>query len=163
MKGTTSDSIRYLVSGQIVMLLVLSIFAGAPLPGGLEVMQGVDGATIVVDKGGGGDHTTIQAAVNAAITGDAIQVNAGTYYENIVVSTDELTIFGAGKATTIINGSKSGDVVNITADDVTISGFTVEGSGNATFPILDSTAWSMMCGPMATPSGSSSTAQQVVR
>ena len=43
-------------------------------------------ATIIVDQGGGGDHTTVQAAVDAANGGDTIVINDGTYNENVVLN-----------------------------------------------------------------------------
>ena len=74
------------------------------------------------------NYTTIQAAVNNATAGDTIIVRNGTYYENVVVNTS-LTLQGEDRNTTIIDGGGNGDVVNMTADNVTISGFTVRHSG----------------------------------
>jgi hypothetical protein len=51
--------------------------------------------TIVVSPG-----QSIQAAVNKAKPGDTILVEAGTYNENVVVTTDMLTIRGEGAART---------------------------------------------------------------
>jgi hypothetical protein len=42
-----------------------------------------------------GDHATIQAAVDAASPGDRITVVPGTYHEQVVVTTDDLTLVGA--------------------------------------------------------------------
>ncbi len=41
-----------------------------------------------------GDYPTIQAAVKAAVSGDEIQIAAGVYHEQIVVSRKKLTITG---------------------------------------------------------------------
>lgn len=80
---------------------------------------------------------TIQSAVDAAPdSGINIIVHGGTYVENVVVN-KPVTIQsqdGAGK--TIVQASKpDGDVFKVTADNVTISGFTVQqnarGSGKA--------------------------------
>jgi len=46
----------------------------------------------------GGTHTTIQAAVNAAASGDTINVCAGTYTENVSIG-KALTILGPNNAT----------------------------------------------------------------
>src|SRR5436190_11705771 len=40
------------------------------------------------------NYSTIQAAVNAAASGDEIQIAAGVYHEQIVVSRKNLTITG---------------------------------------------------------------------
>ncbi len=56
-----------------------------------------------VDPSGSGDFTTIQAAVDNALPGDVIQVAAGHYVEQVVVTKDDLTINGAGESTTFID------------------------------------------------------------
>ena len=48
-----------------------------------------------------GDQTTIQAAINAASSGDTINVAAGTYTEQILIQ-KSINLLGAGKSTTII-------------------------------------------------------------
>ena len=88
-------------------------------------------------------YSTIQAAVNAAAAGSVITVDAGTYNEQVNV-TKSLTIRGAQygvDARTRSNASESivdGVLTNsvrstsfyITASDVTIDGFTVQGETN---------------------------------
>ena len=54
---------------------------------------------------------------------------SGTYYENVVVN-KSINIIGEDRNTTIIDGVGSGNGVNVTADYVTISGFTVQNSGS---------------------------------
>jgi len=73
---------------------------------------------------------TIQEAVNAADPGDAIHVKAGLYRENVVVN-KTLRIFGENELTTVIQAnSTESDVVQIVADNVFISGFTVKDGNN---------------------------------
>lgn len=80
---------------------------------------------IVVDSKGGGDYTTIQAAIDAANSGATINVWAGTYNENIRI-TKTLTLIGNGTTNTTIEGVSFGkDVVFINADYVNISGFNI--------------------------------------
>ena len=79
--------------------------------------------TIIVNASGGGDFITIQAAINVANNGDTVFVESGMYQENVVVN-KEIRLVGAGWSNTTINGSGVGKVVHITADHVTIRGFT---------------------------------------
>ncbi len=88
----------------------------------------IKGSTIIVDAGGHGNYTTIQAAIDNASAGDTIYVWAGWYNENININ-KTLTIIGNGTANTTINGTGIGDVVHISADWVNISGFTIINSG----------------------------------
>jgi cysteine-rich repeat protein len=73
------------------------------------------------------DRPTIQAAVNDG-TCDPINVAADVYNENIVINRS-LALYGAGSASTFINGTGTGtniSVVKITAaGNVTLSGFTI--------------------------------------
>jgi parallel beta-helix repeat protein len=72
------------------------------------------------------DYDTIQEAIDHASPGDRIGVVPGIYLENIIVN-KTLTLIGWEKETTIIDGNGSGTVVHITANDVTIYGFTIKG------------------------------------
>jgi parallel beta-helix repeat protein len=73
---------------------------------------------------------TIQAAIGAAINGDTINVAAGTYIENITIN-KSITLQGADKTTTIIDGGNSGVVVLVSStNNVIINGFTIKNSGS---------------------------------
>ena len=69
-------------------------------------------AFIVVDSAGGGDHTTIQAAVDAASTGDTILITEGTYDESVNVTT-AVNFVGVGDVTV---GSSTASSFNLTSD-----------------------------------------------
>jgi len=111
--------------GRVAMALVLAVSLG------LVMAAPVSAATITVDADGGADYTTIQAAIDAASAGDTITVAEGTYSENLVVD-KALTIqsSGATAATTINAFNGNVYVVEITADGVTLDGFTITGMAN---------------------------------
>jgi hypothetical protein len=49
-------------------------------------------------------HTSIQSAVNDAVSGDVIYVAAGRYLENVTIEGKQLTLIGAGASTTGVPG-----------------------------------------------------------
>jgi parallel beta-helix repeat protein len=87
-------------------------------------IQPVKAGTIIVPD----DYPTIQAAIDAASPDDTLIVKDGTYTENVDV-TKRLTIKSEnGAEVTIVRAAISDDYVfEVTADNVTISGFTITG------------------------------------
>lgn len=73
------------------------------------------------------DFATIQAAVDAANSGDTIRIAKGTYFENVVVPVgkNDLTIRGSGPAT-IVDARPFGPVGSGPALEVTAEGFRLE-------------------------------------
>ena len=89
-----------------------------------------DGSTFYV--GSGQTYENIQDAIDAAGANDTIYVYSGTYNENLVVD-KTLTISGLGGGTkTIKSVSSSLHTIQVSADYVNISGFTIENSLGAT-------------------------------
>jgi len=88
----------------------------------------VSARTITVGHTTDADYWTIQEAVNAADPsgGDTVQVMIGTYNENVVIS-KSLILQSDDKSRTTIDGGESGIVVKVTANNVTIRGFTIQG------------------------------------
>jgi len=76
------------------------------------------------------DYEKIQWAVGNATEGDTVFVRAGTYYEHVVVN-KTVTLIGEGKYNTIIDGNLTGNVIEIMANNVTVSGFTLRNGGTA--------------------------------
>jgi len=71
-------------------------------------------------------YLTIQSAINAPETldGHTIFVKAGTYYEHVTVN-KSVSLVGENRETTIIDGDRTGKVVYVTANNVTIMNLTL--------------------------------------
>lgn len=91
------------------------------------------GATFRVPQ----DHTSIQAAIDAASTThpDTILVSAGTFVERLSIRNKPVTLKGAGVDATVLDGQFTGNVItlnrverNTIIEDMTITG------GDATHP-----------------------------
>jgi parallel beta-helix repeat protein len=74
-----------------------------------------------------GDYAKIQWAIGNATTGDAIIVSAGIYYEHVIID-KSLTIMGEN-GNAILDGNGTSHVVTICADNVNLSGLTIQNSG----------------------------------
>jgi parallel beta-helix repeat protein len=75
------------------------------------------------------NYTSIQEAINApeTVTGHTIFVDAGTYYESVVVN-KTVSLIGEDNDTTIVDGNGASQVLQIETDGVSVSGFTVMNS-----------------------------------
>jgi parallel beta-helix repeat protein len=84
------------------------------------------GKTLYVGGTGDGNYTKIQDAINNASDEDTVFVydRLSPYYENLIVN-KSINLIGGDRDTTIIDGNNSGQVVTVSADWVTISGFTI--------------------------------------
>jgi len=71
------------------------------------------------------EYPTIQEAINAAPPKSMILVSGGTYHEHLVVN-KTVQLVGIDRMTTIIDGDRNGVGIAVTADNVFISGFTVQ-------------------------------------
>lgn len=71
---------------------------------------------------------SVQAAINAAQPGDTIQVQAGTYTEQITLD-KSLTLEGINRP--VLRGTGTGSVIIVTAAGCTIRGFIIEHCGGS--------------------------------
>ena len=115
------------LTATFLLLLALALFL-------TEAGSGEPSAkTLYVDDEaeGGGDgslekpFSRIQDAVNAAKPGSTVIVLNGSYVENVLLD-KELELVGAGSDVVTIDGSDiGGDLIHITADGVSVRGFTI--------------------------------------
>ena len=80
------------------------------------------------------NYQTIQEAINSAKPpGYLIRVAPGTYYEHIIVN-KTVSLVGENREATIIDGNRTTQtLVKITADDVTLTNFTIQRAGEMGF------------------------------
>jgi len=109
----------------VCMMLVTSFVVVFPIE-----MTKATGTTYYVDDSGGADYTSIQDAIDDASNGDTIYVYSGEYVENVdVYKSLIIKSFYGNPLDTIVHAMDSEDhVFHITADNVEISGFSIEGT-----------------------------------
>jgi parallel beta-helix repeat protein len=73
-------------------------------------------------------YPSLQEAIDNASEGGAINVSSGLYYEHLTIN-KSLNLNGEDKFTTVIDGGDNGTVINVKADNVTITGVTIQNSG----------------------------------
>jgi len=71
---------------------------------------------------------SIQEAIDEAENGSTVVVPSGVYYERVIIN-KTISLIGENVSTTIIDGNNGGTIVKITADNVSIAGFTIQNSG----------------------------------
>jgi parallel beta-helix repeat protein len=81
------------------------------------------------------DFPTIQEAINAAQNGSTILVETGVYYEHLTLN-KSLTLLGANKEDTVVDGSNSDNVIAVTSGNVVVDGFTIRNSSTELAGIL---------------------------
>jgi parallel beta-helix repeat protein len=117
--------LKRLISGVVLAMLMVNVLA---LSFNVKPARSSP-ATITVPD----DYSTIQAAINAANPGDTIAVSSGTYYENVVVN-KTVSLIGENRNSTTIVGVVNSPiwetVIDVWADDVTISNLTVVNGGD---------------------------------
>jgi parallel beta-helix repeat protein len=124
-----SKRMNFFVALSISLLFLMSVYHfSLPTAEAVEPVERTRGM-IIVNASGYGDYTHIQWAVDNASARDTIYVEAGTYYENVVIE-KTITLIGEGSENTIIDGGGIGDVIHVDADRVNISGFNITNCGD---------------------------------
>ena len=108
---------------RLLLILLLLTLLPATLTAWLVLPAAAD--TLQVPQ----EYATIQAAVNAARNGDIIEVDAGTYPENVIVN-KTVTIKGYSATTTIVDGGGNDIVFNIQEDNVELRDLTICDGGS---------------------------------
>ena len=71
----------------------------------------------------------ITSALAYASTGDTIYVEAGKYYEHVVVRKSLVSLIGENRDTTIVDGNETGTVIQIAASHVNVINLTIRNAG----------------------------------
>lgn len=79
-----------------------------------------------LSAGAGGRYHSVREAIAAAVPGDTIRIEAGTYAGNLVLD-KRLTLEGVDKP--VIRGDGAGSVIAVRAEGCTIRGLVIEHSG----------------------------------
>jgi parallel beta-helix repeat protein len=113
---------------KIITILSFLIFCAYSI---LPVATGetTTGSILYVGGSDPGNYSSIQDAIDNASEGDTITVFNGIYTENIILD-KSINLVGEDKDNTIINGGIKNNVITLTADQATITGFTIQYSGD---------------------------------
>jgi parallel beta-helix repeat protein len=119
-----------LVVGIILLYIGTAILSSTGQTIDKQFMLISRGNILYVGGNGPGNYSWIQDAIDNASTDDTVFVYRHTmpYYENLLVD-KSLCLIGEDKNTTIIDGNGIRNVTLVTADNVIISGFTLQHSG----------------------------------
>jgi parallel beta-helix repeat protein len=115
--------IRSSVKGCLIIFAIFSVLGGSF-------------ANLISVCPDGCDHHTLTAAVNAAREGDTIEVQSGTYRENVdVLKPIILRGIDTGKGTPVIDAARNGSAIEISAEGVIVDGFEVRGALGSWFDV----------------------------
>ncbi len=94
------------------------------------LLAGGAGAATLTVCSSGCTYNSIQVAINAASTGDIVEVQSGTYYENVNVN-KSLILKGidTGGGKPVVNARGNGDAITLSAGNSVLEGFTIVNSG----------------------------------
>ncbi|UCG37250.1 MAG: hypothetical protein JSV64_02955 [Candidatus Bathyarchaeota archaeon] len=111
--------IRKAVLGMMLTLLLVSMSFALTIK-----LVKTEPTTIIVPD----DYEKIQWAIGNASAGDTVFIEAGTYYELVVVN-KTISLKGESRDSTIIDGGGSGTVVSVTSNFAEVSELTIQNCG----------------------------------
>lgn len=103
-----------------ILVLCATLCLLSTLSSGVELSTKGGSASVVVRP-----SDSIQAAIDNATTGSTIFVSAGVYHESLQIY-KSIALIGEGRDQTTIDGQNYQYIINITADNVYIEGFTIQ-------------------------------------
>jgi pectinesterase len=108
--------IKYSINRQVVGLTAMLVLAALPV--------------FATTRNVPSQYSTVQAAINAAASGDTISIANGTYTGPFTVPSTKtgITIQGASNTGTILTASQNQVTLTVSATDVTIKNITVQNS-----------------------------------
>ena len=94
----------------------------------------------VLNSNSGVGYADIQTAIDAAAAGDAITLSATAFSPTGQLTLNKaLSLTGAGSGSTTINGGGTGYAIAVTADNVHLEGFTLNGAASYGIKVSNST------------------------
>ncbi len=114
-------------------LAVDADFSGFPSPGDtVDNRSDTEGAPTIVKTFGVDAFPNINAGINNTLSGGKVNVLVGNYAEDVVIANAGVTVEGNIDGDTTIIGQGGLDAaVNIFANNVTVKGFTIQGTNDA--------------------------------
>lgn len=119
------------ITNAFILILGFAILNSVCLQMNLGYANSSPAYFTIVNANGVGSKASfmsIQQAINEAENGSTIYVPPNVYYEHVVIN-KTVSLVGEDVSTTVIDGSNNETVVQILADNVSISNFTVQNSG----------------------------------
>jgi parallel beta-helix repeat protein len=116
------------MKNKTIIIGIILLFVGVSVVSGYQITSNprpMGRGWLYVGGTGEGNYTIIQEAIDDATNGDTVFVYNGTYYEVLVVN-KTIGLIGENRDTTVIDGGWGIYVVDVSADGVTISGFTIK-------------------------------------
>jgi parallel beta-helix repeat protein len=134
--------LKYHLGVFFCLLLVVSSSVSLSASSSQRTLPSLNGGSILYVGGvGPNNYTRIQDAINDSVDGDTVFVcdDSSPYIEHVVVD-KSITLQGEEKNSTVLLGVNLTYGVNITADEVSVSGFTIQNFHYGVY-LMSSNCW----------------------